>query len=195
MSIRAHYHDSPPGVISLPHDNLPPAPSDRVAALGWQTWMLSGDNIEKQAAKIAIQAGYTRPTDKFTMSAADTIESTDSESIESKARMIVKLQASKDHYIPTASCMALFIAGKAHLDIEDPIENKWIRVILTSGVLMHMHQGAHMRVAFEDPDGYLDALVWTNENVQPSDIDWIKAEGNHNHPVRLNYLNKFSTQR
>ncbi|KAJ3711812.1 hypothetical protein C8R42DRAFT_708739 [Lentinula raphanica] len=105
--------------------------------------MLSGDNIEKQAAEIAIQAGYTRPTDKFTM-------------------MIVKLQASKDHYIPTASCMALFIAGKAHLDIEDPIENKWIRVILTSGVLMHMHQGAHMWVAFEDPDGYLDALVWTN---------------------------------
>ncbi|KAJ3826511.1 hypothetical protein EV361DRAFT_903255 [Lentinula raphanica] len=195
MSIRTYYHDSPPGVISLPHDSLPPAPSDRMAALGWQFWMLSGDNIESQAAEIAIQAGYTRPTDKFTMSAADTIESTDSESIESKARMAVKLWASKDHYTPTASCVGLIIAGKAHLDMEDPIENKWIRVILTSGVLFHMPQGAHMRVAFEDPDGYLDVLGWTNENVPPSDIDWIKAEDNHDHPVRLNYLDGLGTHR
>ncbi|KAJ3751882.1 hypothetical protein EV360DRAFT_89270 [Lentinula raphanica] len=185
MSIRTYYHDSPPGVISLPHNSLPPAPSDRMDALGWQLWMLRGDNIEKQAAEIAIRAGYTRPTNNFTISAMGTIET----------KMTARLQASKDHYTATVSSVALVIAGEAHFDIEDPIESKWIRVIVKPGLLMHMPQGAHTRVAFEDPDWNIDIILWFNENVPPSDIDWIKGQDTHGHPVRLNYLNELGTHR
>ncbi|KAJ3725265.1 hypothetical protein C8R42DRAFT_718748 [Lentinula raphanica] len=194
MSVRTYYHDSLPGATNLPHDSLPPAPSDRIATLGWQLWMLSGDNIDKQAAEIATQSGYTKPTDKINVLASETIESAESESVEDKVKMTAKLQASKDHYTATTSSMVLIVDGKGHYDIEDPIENKWIRVILTPGVLMHIPQGAHTRVAFENPDGFLDVLMWFNENVPPSDIDWIKGEDTHGHPVRLNYLNELGTQ-
>ncbi|KAJ3913454.1 hypothetical protein F5877DRAFT_71550 [Lentinula edodes] len=153
MYVRTYYHNNLPGVTSLPHDSLPPAAPERLETLGWNLWMLSGDDIEKQAAEIAERVGYTRPTDKINVLASETIESAGT--VEEKVKMTAKLQASKEHYTATTSSVVLIVDGKGHYDIEgdlyfepvlaasDPIENMWIRVILTPGVLMHIPGGAH----------------------------------------------------
>ncbi|KAH7874962.1 uncharacterized protein C8R40DRAFT_237954 [Lentinula edodes] len=141
MYVRTYYHNNLPGVTSLPHDSLPPAAPERLETLGWNLWMLSGDDIEKQAAEIAERVGYTRPTDKINVLASETIESAGT--VEEKVKMTAKLQASKEHYTATTSSVVLIVDGKGHYDIEDSIENMWIRVILTPGVLMHIPGGAH----------------------------------------------------
>ncbi|KAJ3980980.1 hypothetical protein F5890DRAFT_1557199 [Lentinula detonsa] len=192
MSVRTYYHNNLPGATALPHDSLPPAASDRLEILGWQLWMLTSDNIEKQAADIAKGLGYTRPTDKINVLASETIEN--AETVEEKVKMTAKLQASKDQYTATTSSVVLIVDGKGHYDIEDPIEKMWIRVILVPGVLMHIPKGAHTRVAFEGPDGYLDVLMWFDATVPHADIDWVKGEDTHNHSVRSDYLHKLGLQ-
>ncbi|KAF8830901.1 hypothetical protein HHX47_DHR1000128 [Lentinula edodes] len=116
MYVRTYYHNNLPGVTSLPHDSLPPAAPERLETLGWNLWMLSGDDIEKQAAEIAERVGYTRPTDKINVLASETIESAGT--VEEKVKMTAKLQASKEHYTATTSSVVLIVDGKGHYDIE-----------------------------------------------------------------------------
>ncbi|KAJ4478372.1 hypothetical protein J3R30DRAFT_3404427 [Lentinula aciculospora] len=131
MSVPTYYHDSLPGVTALLHDSLPPAASERLKAIGWQLWMLS---------------------------ASETIESV--ETIEEKVKMIVKLQASKEHYAATTSSVVLIVDGKGHFDIEAfNFRSMWIRVMLTPGVLLHIPGGAHTRIASENPEGSPDVLM------------------------------------
>lgn len=70
----------------------------------------------------------------------------------------------------------LCLGGLAYYDIEgmnyetnlhfisnftDPIENMWIRVQLSEGVLMYVPGGAHTRISLGS-EGYLDCLLWLN---------------------------------
>ncbi|KAE9396765.1 hypothetical protein BT96DRAFT_921927 [Gymnopus androsaceus JB14] len=185
MSIRAFYHNSPPGENPLPQDSRA-VPPETLQALGWQIRMLAGDDIETQGAAIAQKFGQTKITDMIHILASETIQN--AVSVEEKARETAKLQKYKDYYTATTDITLICIDGEAYYDIEDPYENMWIRVILSKGVLMYAPGGAHTRVAFKGAEGHLDVLLCYNKDLSSSDINWVIGKDTENHPARLRYL-------
>ncbi|KAE9402438.1 hypothetical protein BT96DRAFT_1017663 [Gymnopus androsaceus JB14] len=183
MSVRAFYHNSPQGEISLPQDARP-VPPERLQALGWQFSMLNGDDIVKQATEIAQKYGQTKVTDVIRLPVSEPLQNV--QTVEEKVIKMVKDQESKEYYAAGIDRTFLCIDGQAHYDIEDPFEKMWIRVNFTKGLLVYGPGGSHVRLTFGDSES-LDVLVWLKD-LPPSEINWVMEKGTENHPARLRYL-------
>ncbi|ESK94800.1 hypothetical protein Moror_14193 [Moniliophthora roreri MCA 2997] len=185
--MRAYIRSNSPleGVNDTSLDTSRPASSEEVKALGWEVFPQGNDVQSQERFKVLARS------QGFTQTDALRIDLSQIDDIESFMDLAGKKPLSQNNIFVEGS-MGLILSGSYFLDIEDPVNNRWIRLVLTSGDALSAPSGAFFRCAVIEAEiKELSVLVFFKVNELSLDSlssQICAGKDAEKHPVRVEYL-------